>query len=78
MDTPFGREGSKGSEGVEKGSYDGQPFGLRVLKFDSAYGAEGYGIASGAALRPGFREFRRFCLPLAGRFKGLWIVALRQ
>ena len=44
--------------------------GRRVLRFDSAFGAEGCGIAHGAALRPGFKGFRGFCLPLAGGFKG--------
>ena len=60
--------------------------GLRVLKmdgsispeglrFDSGFADEGYGIAYEATAWPGFKRFRRFCLPLAGWFRGGGIAA---
>ena len=33
---------------------------LRILRFDGPFRPKGCGIAHGAALRPGFRGFRRF------------------
>ena len=36
------------------------PPGRRVLRFDGRFASEGCGIAIGAALRLGFRGFRRF------------------
>ena len=48
------------------------PSGRRVLRFDGSFGPEGCGIAYGATSWPGFRGFKRFCLPSAGGFKGWW------
>ena len=45
------REGSKGSEGSEGRVLKmDRPDGRRVLKFDSAYGAEGCGLPVGQCL----------------------------
>ena len=50
--------------------------GKRFLSL-TARRAEGGGIACGSTAWPGFRVFKRFCLPLAGRFKGACRKVLR-